>query len=362
YALYIGSFLAVNIHPGAGAFVVTAGAILGICASLLWTAQGSLMLSYPTEAQKGLFIGVFWAIFNLGGVVGAAVSLGQNFDSKVCTTFQYFGNGTYIGFLILTLIGVSIPFLMANPTSMIRTDGSKVESVRHPSWKAEVYGLWIALKTDPMILFLFPMFFASNYFYTWQFNDYNAALFNIRARSLNNFVYWLSQIFGSLGIGLLILDQSRFKRRFRAFAGWAVLLSLVFVVNIWAYFYQRTYTRQSISLMTSKMDIYAPEYPAHVWLMIFCGLLDSAWQTAAYWLMGAMSNDPAKLAVFVGFYKSLQSAGAAGIWRADAVAIPYMNIFLSSWVLVTAGLIFALPMIYLRVKDHTDIQDETMSV
>lgn len=41
------------------------------------------MLSYPTESQKGLFIGVFWAIFNLGAVVGASVSLGENFDSKV---------------------------------------------------------------------------------------------------------------------------------------------------------------------------------------------------------------------------------------------------------------------------------------
>lgn len=45
------------------------------------------MLAYPTEAQKGQFIGVFWAIFNLGAVVGASVSLGQNFDSKVMSVF-----------------------------------------------------------------------------------------------------------------------------------------------------------------------------------------------------------------------------------------------------------------------------------
>lgn len=36
-----------------------------------------------TEGQKGRFIGIFWAIFNLGGVMGAAVSLGQNFHSTV---------------------------------------------------------------------------------------------------------------------------------------------------------------------------------------------------------------------------------------------------------------------------------------
>jgi hypothetical protein len=42
-------------------------------------------------------------------------------------------------------------------------------------------------------------------------------------------------------------------------------------------------------------------YVAHVWLMIVHGFLDSMLQTYAYWLIGAMSNDPAKLAVFTGF-------------------------------------------------------------
>lgn len=101
YALYIGSFLwlflvftssrtlfdhiisALNIHRNATPFVISAGAILGFCAALLWTAQGSLMLSYPTEFQKGKYIAVFWLIFNMGAVVGASVSLGQNFHSKV---------------------------------------------------------------------------------------------------------------------------------------------------------------------------------------------------------------------------------------------------------------------------------------
>jgi hypothetical protein len=71
---------------------------------------------------------------------------------------------------------------------------------------------------------------------------------------------------------------------------------------------QRTYTRSSEPPTAIKIDMNDPDYPAHVWLMIFYGLLDSMWQTTAYWLMGAMSNDPAKLAVFAGFCKfSLRS-------------------------------------------------------
>ncbi|KAA1469677.1 MFS general substrate transporter [Dentipellis sp. KUC8613] len=356
YALYVGSYLATNIHPGAGAFVIVAGAILGLCAGLLWTAQGSLMMAYPTEGQKGMFIGIFWSIFNLGGVVGASVAFGQNFHSKANAV----GNGTYIGFLVLTIIGVTIPLFMADPNKMIRTDGTKVTTPRQPHWKTEFYGLFIALKTDPMIMLLFPMFFASNWFTTWQFNDYNAALFNIRTRSLNELVYWIAQIFGSLMIAVL-LDQPRLRRRFRAFAGWTVLFLMVFAAHIWAYFYQKNYTRESIPNDAQKMDLNDKPFIGRVFLYIVFGMLDAMWQTTAYWMMGAMSNDTAKLAYFAGFYKSIQSAGAAGVWRADAVKLPYMNIFLSTWCLLVGGLIFALPMIYLRVKDTTDDADETIA-
>ncbi|THH04791.1 hypothetical protein EW145_g5258 [Phellinidium pouzarii] len=359
YSLYIGSFLALNIHPHAGAFVVVAGGFLGICAGLLWTAQGSLMLAYPVESQKGMFIGIFWGIFNLGGVVGASVSLGQNFHSTADAGKKSFGNGTYIGFLVLTGIGILIPLIMAEPSKMVRSDGTKVTAPRHPSWKTEFIGLYIALRDDPLIILLFPMFLASNWFYTWQFNDFNGAIFNIRGRSLNNLVYWTSQIFGSILIGLL-LDSSRLTRRARAFVGWAVLFGMVFVVHIWGFFYQKDYTRASLK-QTPLIDIDDKAYVPRIWFYIFCGLLDAMWQTTAYWMMGAMSNDPAKLAHLTGFYKSLQSAGAAGIWRADAVGIPYMNMFLSTWCLLVAGLLCALPMLYLRVKNHTDLEDETLA-
>ncbi|KAJ3565631.1 hypothetical protein NP233_g7506 [Leucocoprinus birnbaumii] len=373
YPLYIGSFLAINIHPNVGGFVIAAGAILGVCAGLLWTAQGSLMLSYPTESQKGLFIGIFWAIFNLGAVVGASVSLGKNFDSKASphshvnflqhaqlgslSQANSVDNGTYIGFLVLTLIGVVIPIFMADPTKIIRFDGTLVTTPRHPSWKSEIMGLWYTLRTDPYVLLLFPMFLASNWFYTWQFNEYNNAIFNIRARALNNLVYWFAQIIGSLSIGF-VLDQKRLTRRFRAFTGWIILLVMVFVVHIWAYFYQIQYTRESLPPEHVKMDISDHGYAGRIMLYIVCGLLDAMWQTAVYWLMGAMSNDPAKLAYFTGFYKSLQSAGAAGAWRADAIQTPYMNMFISTWVLLAAGLVFSLPLVVMRVKNHTSSTDD----
>lgn len=69
-------------------------------------------------------------------------------------------------------------------------------------------------------------------------------------------------------------------------------------------FVARTYTRESVLPPFVTMDITDKAYPAHIWLYIFCGLLDSMWQTTAYWMMGAMSNDPAKLAYLTGFCAS----------------------------------------------------------
>lgn len=62
YVLYAGSLLAYN-HISSQPFVIGASAVLGMGASLLWIAQGSVMTGYPLPEQHGRMIGVFWIIF-----------------------------------------------------------------------------------------------------------------------------------------------------------------------------------------------------------------------------------------------------------------------------------------------------------
>lgn len=57
---------------------------------------------------------------------------------------------------------------MVDPQNIFRTDGTKVTTARQQSWKVEIYGLWVAVRDDPLIVLLFPMFVASNWFYTWR--------------------------------------------------------------------------------------------------------------------------------------------------------------------------------------------------
>lgn len=73
YGLYVAALLCFNHTQNAG-FLIFAGALLGLCAGLLWTAQGAIMMSYPEENNKGKYISWFWMIFNLGAVIGSLVS------------------------------------------------------------------------------------------------------------------------------------------------------------------------------------------------------------------------------------------------------------------------------------------------
>jgi MFS family permease len=74
YCIYSASFLCYS-HTSNRGFVIFAGAFLGVCAGLLWTAQGAIMMSYPPEHSKGRYISWFWIIFNMGAVIGSLVRL-----------------------------------------------------------------------------------------------------------------------------------------------------------------------------------------------------------------------------------------------------------------------------------------------
>jgi MFS family permease len=73
YSIYVASSLSYNHTRNLG-FTTFAGALLGVCAGLLWCAQGAIMMSYPPEESKGRYISWFWMIFNLGAVIGSLVS------------------------------------------------------------------------------------------------------------------------------------------------------------------------------------------------------------------------------------------------------------------------------------------------
>lgn len=194
-------------------------------------------------------------------------------------------DGTYIGFLVLTVIGALLSWCLVDAKSVIRADGSKVIVMKHPSWKSELWGLVETVQSDPYILALFPMFFASNWFYTYHFNEVNGAYFNVRTRALNNVLYYIMQIFGAFVFGYA-LDTTKYRRSTRAKAAWGALFVLIMVVWGGGYKFQTTYSRKTTLDLGDKfkgMDWKDPGYGGPLVLYMWYGFSDAAWQTVVYW-------------------------------------------------------------------------------
>ncbi|KAF8936844.1 major facilitator superfamily domain-containing protein [Dissophora ornata] len=345
YVLYSGSLLCYN-HTQAGAFTITAGGILGVGAGMLWTAQGTMMMAYPQEKDKGKYIGYFWAIFNMGAVLGSVIAFGINYNE---TEQKSLGDATYAVFIAIMAVGTLVALSLAPPSSVTHSNGDHILIQKFPTWSGEIIAIF-KLFLDWRMLVLIPMFMSSNWFYSYQFSTVNGRYYSIRTQSLNNILYWSSQIFGSYSFAR-VLDFQGVNRRRRALWGLAIICCCFIGTWIGGIFFQRTYDLNEPKLNHDFKE--GASYVGPMFLYMFYGLNDAAWQTYIYWLMGAMSNDATVLSRYAGFYKCIQSCGAAISWRINAVGTAYMPELIVCFALLGASIPGAL-YLAMRITDHSD--------
>ena len=105
-------------------------------------------------------------------------------------------------------------------------------------------------------------------------------------RSLNNTVYWLAQIAGS-GVFGFALDYPKLRRPTRAIIAWVALFVLTFAIWSGGYVFQRTYNRTFVEPLKDNdpwfIDLKEGRYVGPMFLYIFYGFYDAAWQTSVYW-------------------------------------------------------------------------------
>lgn len=189
------------------------------------------------------------------------------------------------------VIGAALAAFLCNANKVVREDNSKVILMKNPSFVSEFVGLWETLTSDPWIILLFPMFFSSNIFYTYQNNAMNAAHFNPRTRALNNLLYWLAQIVGAVVNGYA-LDIQGVRRSVRAKASFVVLFVLTFLIWGLGWWWQeqqvsRTYIETPGSGWTEDILVDwtdgGKEFIGPMFLYFFYGFYDAIWQTDIYW-------------------------------------------------------------------------------
>ncbi|KAI0695639.1 MFS general substrate transporter [Cytidiella melzeri] len=351
YALYLGALWCFQVQ-GTRWFLILAGGILGFTAALLWSAQGSIMMSYPLEKDKGKAFSIFWSIFQSGAFIGAAIALAINIRSGGLNAVS---TPTYIAFLALIFLGVASALLVLPPNRVIRGDGTVVKIEASSKVRDEIVGM-VRLLKDWRTLALLPMFFASTYPYAYQ-GSVNATVFDGPTRALNATLEGAGSIVGALFVGFFVLDAKHLGRRARGYLGLAVVTTLTIVIwsvsLSWQVTFQRDYVQKHNG---SFINYHDSNYAGKGTLYFFYYFNDSCYQALIYWIMSAMTNDPFQLARFAGLYKAVQSAGNAGSYGMDAVLTPLLNEHLASWTMLLVS--FPLAFTVLRTIKETNYDGE----
>ncbi|CAA0813084.1 UNC93-like protein 2 [Striga hermonthica] len=308
YPLYAASFLYYN-HRHRQEFSIVAGALLGVGAGLLWATQGAIMTSYPARGKKGIHISIFWSIFTMGGVIGGLIPFTLNFHRNEALSVN---DGTYIGFVVFMSIGTLLSLSILHPGRVVRDDGSHCTRIEYSSVRIEAREI-LKLFLDWKMLLMVPAFWASNFFYSYQFTNVNGVLFNLRTRGLNNVLYWGAQMIGSVCIGF-VMDFSFRSRRARGLFGVGLVAILGTAVWGGGLVEQLDYSR--VDLPDRRLDFMDGGSYAGPFVLYFSyGLLDAMFQSMVYWVVGALADDTEILSRYNGLFKGVQSAGAAVSWQ-----------------------------------------------
>lgn len=280
YVLYAGSFLYYN-HYHHQVFAIVAGALLGVGAGLLWAAEGAIMTSYPPANRKGTYIAVFWSIFNMGGVIGGLIPFILNYNRSEAVSVN---DGTYIGFMCFMSVGTVLSLAILPASKVVRDDGTKCTKIVYSNVYTEGVEV-LKLFLNWRMLLIVPAAWSSNFFYTYQFNNVNGVLFNLRTRGFNNVFYWGAQMLGSAGIGY-IMDFSFKSRRQRGLVGIGVVALLSSAIWGGGLANQLKHSPHKLDFKDSGSAFAGPFV-----LYFSFGLLDAMFQSMVYWVIGTLADD-----------------------------------------------------------------------
>lgn len=286
----------------------------------------------------------------MGGVIGGLIPFILNYnrgDDAVTVN-----DGTYIGFMAFMSVGAVLSLTILPASRVVRNDGTRCTNMLYSDVVTEGFEI-LKLFINWKMLLIVPAAWSSNFFYTYQFNHVNKPQFNLRTRGFNNVFYWGAQMLGSVGIGY-VMDFSFGSRRKRGVVGIGVVA--VLASAIWGGALANQIQRDLFQKLDFKDS--GSSYAGPFLLYFSFGLLDAMFQSMVYWVIGALANDSEILSRYAGFYKGIQSAGAAVAWQIDNHSVSPMVQLIVNWVLTTVSYPLLLVLVMLAVKEDNNAQEE----
>ncbi|ORX88943.1 hypothetical protein K493DRAFT_319102 [Basidiobolus meristosporus CBS 931.73] len=276
------------------------------------------------ENQKGRFFGIFWILFNLGSLISGFLPFFSP-ELKYIT----------IWFLCLMAFGLCLSYFLVSPARVIRENGSRVTSKTGFNISHELHQIPRTL-LKKNILFLVPIFFYTNFYYSYRLGHFTHELFTDRTVTFNTICYWASQMLGAFTFGQY-LDNPLCVRSKKAQLG-LVFIGFFFTITwVGCLLMELKYS----AVVSLRVDILDDSYSASLVLILLSGFSDATIQSWCYWMMGTTTNNVMILSRHAGFYKAIQSAGTAVAWYASLLGISSITWVVVVWVLLYVALGFA---------------------
>lgn len=221
-------------------------ALCGVGASLLWPAEGVVVVGYPAPEQRGAMIGLWTFCRDLGPLIGGAISLSLNVKSSGAGAVSY---NTYLALIGLQCIGVPATLLLSPQRKVLRSDGSQPSfgRERNVCLKDELRGLWTVAKRATLLL-LMPLYIVGLFGQTYQYN-FLAKHFSVRSRALSSLLSAVAAISADVIMGFLA-DSKVFGRtpRTRAVTIWVILVVSLTGLYIWQMVLEASFAGEEITL------------------------------------------------------------------------------------------------------------------
>jgi len=253
---------------------------------------------------------------------------------------------------------------LLTPKKVVREDGIRAAVPELRSFKEELRDV-LLVATDKNMLRLMLLFFSSNFYYTYVFQSVNGKLHTARTRGLNSAFFWAAQMVGSVLFAKTV-DQERltvYKRARRGFFLVLIVMSVSWALGIYLQLGYKPALR-----VTDEDRIDFKDFGDWFYTLITqigYGLADSLIQTFSYWFMSILAGDNAQLAArYAGFYKGVQSLGAAIAWLLDS---EYINATAETqlWVCVALFVVGMIPTFWVvqdlskQSRDQSEIKAES---
>uniref|UniRef100_A0A7S2WEB7 Major facilitator superfamily (MFS) profile domain-containing protein n=1 Tax=Rhizochromulina marina TaxID=1034831 RepID=A0A7S2WEB7_9STRA len=291
--------------------VILGGAVNGVGAAFMWTAQGRLMLQYSDGTDSGRIFAIFWSIFNLSAVLGGILLFAYFLSTSSSGDWSL-----YAVFLGLILTGACGTLMLLPPEKVKRGKEEplltedlepssavvvEAEISTLPWWEELVETLKL-FRTEYMAR-LFIIFFYTGFNQPYQLVTFGNRFFTESTLGLMLSLFYTFELIGAY-VSARIVDGSPGRQAaVRGYSLFFLVTTLGYICALWLESQEAHHPEDIDNRGTVALVL-----PGAL-AMAFWGFSDSQIQALAYWQLGQEYSTGTDQSRAVGFYKMVQSAG-----------------------------------------------------